>query len=91
MVKTVEVNNSKYRVQFISRYRNINDYNVMPVGILEKEERVSIADIGDMKGRPEYIEAVRIYEREEYADYILWCKKMGYDIEAPRSPLLNIK
>lgn len=53
-------------VQFISRYRNQNDYCV-------SGNRVTIYDDGAVRrGTPEQIAAVRLFELRKYAEYCQW-------------------
>jgi hypothetical protein len=53
------------RVQFISRYRDENDYCV-------NGTRVSLTDSGEFNGTPEQAEAVRLFELHRYAEYLVW-------------------
>ena len=54
------------KVQFISRYRDQNDYCV-------SGDRVRIYDNGEVRyGTPAQVAAIRQFELEKYAEYCRW-------------------
>ena len=56
-------------VQFISRYRDKNDYCL-------RGQRISVHDDGTVHSSPaptpEQLQAIRLYEIQKYADYVKW-------------------
>ena len=62
-------------VQFISRYRNENDYCV-------GGKRVTVTDEGIVRnGTVEDYEKIRAFETNKYSDYLIWHGKQNWTVE----------
>ena len=63
------------QVQFISRYRDENDYCV-------GGQRIAVHDDGTVHSypapTPEHLQAIRLYEIQKYGEYVLWHAKQEH-------------